>query len=146
MTFQSTRDVVKRVMPLLDQLATETIDKARLLQYLSASAAVDWRLLDVVGDSVDGHERSITYRDRASGEEHTLVYPAVLSASMRDLVLAEYKRLAVSKPLTSMDVRLFDYLFGRSHCDLCAYRGAQFEHFHRECHFAGRPVNFTPEE
>ncbi|MCO5175853.1 MAG: hypothetical protein M9890_02620 [Thermomicrobiales bacterium] len=145
MTYQATRDVVRRVMPLLDKLATETIDKARLLQYLSASAAVDWKLLDIVADRVNGGERSITYRDRKSGEAHTLVYPAVLSESMRDLVLAEYKRLAVSKPLTSMDVQLFDQLFGRSHCDLCAYRGEQFDQFHRECHFAGHPVNFTPE-
>lgn len=126
MTYQSTRDVVRRVMPLLDKLATESIDKARLLQYLSASAGVDWNLLKIVADRVVDGQRTITYRDRISGEEHTLVYPALLSDSMHDLVLAEYKRLAVSKPLTSMDVRLFNQLFGRSHCDLCAYRGEQF--------------------
>ncbi len=37
-----TQDVVQRVRPLLERLATRTIDRARLLQYLSAMAGVDW--------------------------------------------------------------------------------------------------------
>lgn len=40
MTYRATRDVVRRVMPLIDRLATRSIDKARLLQYLSAKAGV----------------------------------------------------------------------------------------------------------
>lgn len=144
MTYKSTRDVVRRVMPLLDQLATRSIDKARLLQYLSAAAGVDWGVLEVVAERVEDDERVITYRDRASGAEHSLVYPAVLQTDLHDLVLTEYKRLAVDRPLSSMDERLFDHFYGRSHCDRCAYRGPAHAQIHAECHFAGHPINFEP--
>lgn len=144
MTYKSTHDVVRRVMPLLEQLANRTIDKARLLQYLSAAAGVDWHVLEVVADSREHEERIITYRDRASGAEHSLVYPDMLGADIHDLVLTEYKRLAVDRPLTSMDERLFDYLYGRSHCDRCVYRGPTFAQIHAECYFAGHPINFEP--
>ena len=112
MTYKSTRDIVRRVMPLLDQLATRSIDKARLLQYLSAAA------------------------------EHSLAYPGVLPAELHDLVLAEYKRLAVDRPLSSMDERLFVHFYGHSHCDRCVYRGPGNAQIHAECFFAGYPVNF----
>ncbi len=145
MTYKSTRDVVRRVMPLLDQLATRSIDKARLLQYLSATAGVDWGVLEVVADQQDAGERVITYRDRASGAEHSLVYPGTLTAELHDLVLAEYKRLAVDRPLSSMDERLFDRFYGRSHCDRCAFRGPAYAQIHAECYFAGHPINFEPD-
>lgn len=145
MTYKSTRDVVRRVMPLLDQLASRSIDKARLLQYLSAAAGVDWGVLDVVEEHLEGGERVITYRDRVSGAEHSLVYPSVLPEDLHDLVLAEYKRLAVDRPLTSMDRRLFDRFYGRSHCDRCAYRGPSNAQIHAECFFAGHPINFEPQ-
>ena len=45
MTLKATQDVVRRVMPLLERLATRSIDKARLLQYLSARAGADWGCL-----------------------------------------------------------------------------------------------------
>ncbi len=47
MTYKATQEVVQRVRPLLERLATRTIDKARLLQYLSAMAGVDWGVLRV---------------------------------------------------------------------------------------------------
>ncbi|HMM43643.1 MAG TPA: hypothetical protein PKA95_17250 [Thermomicrobiales bacterium] len=142
MTYKSTRDIVRRVMPLLDQLATRSIDKARLLQYLSAAAGVDWGVLQVVADDRTGDERVITYRDVANGAEHSLAYPGVLPAELHDLVLAEYKRLAVDRPLSSMDERLFVHFYGHSHCDRCVYRGPGNAQIHAECFFAGHPVNF----
>lgn len=145
MTYKATQDVVRRVMPLLEQLATRTIDKARLLQYLSASAGVDWGVMTVVSDTTDTSGRTITYRDVATGEDHSLRYPDVLSADLEELVIAEYKRLAVDKPLTVMDRRLFDLFFALTHCARCRYRGTAHAQIHRECHFAGFPVNFEPE-
>lgn len=145
MTYKSTRDVVRRVMPLLDRLATRSVDKARLLQYLSAAAGVDWGVLEVAGEqSIDG-ARVITYRDRASGAEHSLIYPAVLTVDLHDLVLAEYKRLAVDRPLSSMDRHLFARFYAESHCDRCIYRGPANAQIHAECFFAGYPVNFEPD-
>ncbi len=73
MVYKATRDVVQRVMPLLDQLAGQTIDKARLLQYLSARAGADWGVLRIVADRVaPGGEpgegdRLFTFQDIASG-------------------------------------------------------------------------------
>ncbi len=145
MTYKSTRDVVRRVMPLLDQLATRSIDKARLLQYLSAAAGVDWGVLEVVAEQKSGADRVITYRDRASGAQHSLVYPDVLAPELHDLVLAEYKRLAVDRPLSSMDERLFAHFYGRSHCDRCVFRGPGNAQIHAECFFAGHPINFEPD-
>jgi hypothetical protein len=144
MTYKATQDVVRRVMPLLEQMATRTIDKARLLQYLSASAGVDWGVMTVVSDETDDDGRTITYRDVSTGEEHSLRYPGVLPADLEELVIAEYKRLAVDKPLTIMDRRLFDRFFSLTHCARCRYRGPEHEQIHHECHFAGYPVNFEP--
>jgi hypothetical protein len=145
MAYKATQDVVRRVMPLLEQMATRTIDKARLLQYLSASAGVDWGVMQVVSDEMTDDGRVLTYRDVASGEEHKLRYPDVLPGDLEPLVVAEYKRLAVDKPLTKMDRRLFDHFFALSHCARCVYRGSQHEQIHSECHFAGYPINFEPE-
>lgn len=145
MAYKATQDVVRRVMPLLDQLATRTIDKARLLQYLAAAAGVDWGVIEIVRDVDDGAGRTITFRDRVSGAESELRYPEVLPVELEPLVLAEYKRLAVDRPLTTMDRALFDHFFALSHCARCRWRGPAHEQIHRECHFAGWPVNFEPE-
>jgi hypothetical protein len=145
MAYKATQDVVRRVMPLLEQLATRTIDKARLLQYLSATAGVDWGVMEIVSDAETTDGRIITFRDVANGTEHALRYPEVLPETLHGLVLDEYKRLAVDRPLTKMDRQLFDYFFALSHCARCAYRGAQHAQIHSECHFAGYPINFEPE-
>lgn len=145
MTYKATQDVVRRVMPLLEQLATRTIDKARLLQYLSAMAGVEWGVMTIESDLAVEGGRVITYRDKSSGETHALRYPDVLPVDLEPLVLAEYKRLAVDKPLTSMDQRLFDHFFALTHCSRCRYSGKQHSQIRRECHFAGYPVNFEPE-
>ncbi len=145
MTYKATQDVVRRVMPLLEQLATRTIDKARLLQYLSAMAGVDWGVMAVAADEQTDEGRVITFRDVVSGAEHELRYPDVLDASLHALVLAEYKRLAVDRPLTKMDRNLFDHFFALSHCARCRYRGPENAQIHSECHFAGYPINFESE-
>ncbi|HUG14605.1 MAG TPA: hypothetical protein VMM78_06260 [Thermomicrobiales bacterium] len=145
MTYKATQDVVRRVMPLLEQMATRTIDKARLLQYLSASAGVDWGVMTVVSDVTTADGRTITYQDAATDEKHSLRFPDVLPVELEDLVLAEYKRLAVDNPLTSMDRGLFEHFFALTHCSRCRYRGPQHNQIHRECHFAGYPVNFEAE-
>jgi hypothetical protein len=145
MAYKATQDVVRRVMPLLEQMATRTIDKARLLQYLSATAGVDWGVMQVVSDEMTDEGRVLTYRDVASGDEHKLRYPDVLPGDLEHLVVAEYKRLAVDKPLTKMDRRLFDHFFKLSYCSRCVYRGDQHEQIHSECHFAGYPINFEAE-
>lgn len=144
MTYKATQDVVRRVMPLLDHLATRTVDKARLLQYLSATAGVDWGIMRIVGDERSEQGRILTYQDVASGAEYQLRYPDVLEPELEPLVLDEYKRLAVDKPLTKMDRALFDRLFAASHCSRCAYLGDEHAQIHAECHFAGYPVNFEP--
>lgn len=152
MAYKATQDVVQRVMPLLNQLATRTIDKARLLQYLSARAGCDWGVLEIVSDmEVPGAgpgegDRRFVFRDRISREEHTLRYPSCLPTDMDALVRAEYKRLAVDKPLTIMDPGLFNAFYAASQCAHCRWRGDQYEPFHRECHFAGYPVNFEPDD
>lgn len=144
MTYKATQDVVRRVMPLLDHLATRTVDKARLLQYLSATAGVDWGIMRIVGDERSEQGRTLTYQDVTSGAEYQLRYPDVLEPELEPLVLAEYKRLAVDKPLTKMDRALFDRLFAVTHCSRCVYRSDEHAQIHAECHFAGYPVNFEP--
>jgi hypothetical protein len=69
----------------------------------------------------------------------------VLPGDLEALVVAEYKRLAVARPLTKMDRQLFDHFFSLSHCARCRYRGPANEQIHSECHFAGWPVNFEPD-
>lgn len=146
MTYKATQDVVRRVMPLLEQMATRTIDKARLLQYLSARAGVEWGVMSVVATEDTSEGRIFTFRDKISGAEHRLRYPDVLPLEWEHLVVAEYKRLAVDRPLTKMDRALFEHFFGLTHCARCRYRGPAFAQIHSECHFAGHPINFEPEE
>ena len=67
-------------------------------------------------------------------------------AEIEPLVLDEYKRLAGGRPLTMMALPLFEHFFNDTHCSRCRWRGDQYEQFHRECHFANRPVNFEPDE
>lgn len=142
MAYKATHAVVQRVMPLLEQMATRTIDKARLLQYLSASAGVDWGIMTVLSDVETEEGRTITYRDELSGNNYQLRYPEFLPDDLAPLVLAEYKRLAVDKPLTKMDQGLFEHFFALTHCSRCRYRGPEHSQIHSECHFAGFPINF----
>jgi hypothetical protein len=145
MAYKATHDVVQRVMPLLEQMASRTIDKARLLQYLSASAGVDWGIMTITADETTEEGRTITYRDELNGDSYQLRYPDFLADDLAPLVLAEYKRLAVDKPLTKMDRTLFDHFFALPYCARCKYRGPEHAQIHSECHFAGYPVNFEPE-
>ena len=150
MVYRATQDVVRRVMPLLDRLASRSIDKARLLQYLSARAGQEWGVLDLVVDTgaEHGEQRELTFRDRLSGDEHTIVYPGcllMLPDVLEPLVREEYCRLAMARPLTTMHPDLFAYFYQSSTCDHCRWRGPAFTQFHRECHFAGHPVNYEPE-
>ena len=136
-------------MPLLECLAERTIDKARLLQYLSARAGASWGALEVIGqtkalDETGQFVEAIDYRDPSTGAVSTILYPRCLDRDLDELVQAEYRRLAVAKPLTVMEPRLFDALFRESHCLHCRWHGPGYEQFHRECHFAGHPVNFEP--
>jgi hypothetical protein len=148
MTHKATQDVVRRVMPLLERMATRTIDKARLLQYLSARAGADWGALELVADTEeDGGAfgatgRVLVFRDRATGAEHPIRYPACLPAELEPLVREEYKRLATDRRLTLMDAALFAHFFQIGYCDRCRWRGPEHEQIHRECRFAGRPINF----
>jgi hypothetical protein len=149
MTHRATRDVVRRVMPLLEKVAPTTVDRARLLQYLSARAGVDWGAMEAVSDEaaepeVGAAPRRIVVRDSASGEARTIAYPSCLDPALEPLVIEEYKRLAVGDRLTLMAQPLFDHFFAESHCAGCRWRGAEFAPFHRECRFAGHPVNFEP--
>lgn len=148
MVYKATQDIVRRVMPLLDLLATRTVDKARLLQYLSARSGVDWGVLDLLLEEEDdaaeigATDRTLTFRDRSSGAEHRIRYPACLPPEIEPLVLEEYKRLAGGRPLSMMNPRLFDYFFAESHCARCRWRGEEHRQIRSECLFAGRPINF----
>ena len=150
MAYKATQEVVQRVRPLLDRLATRTIDKARLLQYLSAMAGVDWGILRLTGCAMiedDGQEIEIlTLEDVMTSERHHLHYPACLPRDLDQPVREEYKRLALNRRLTPMNQPLFDYLFGASHCATCRYAGAQHAQIHLECRYAGRPINYEPED
>jgi len=148
MTYKATQDVVRRVMPLLELVAVRTIDRARLLQYLSARAGEAWGALEVVGDTEEAEPalgasgRVVTFRDRASGAEHEIRYPATLDPAIEPLLVEEYQRLAADRRLSVMSEGLFRHFFEASYCDRCRWRGPGFEQFHRECRFAGHPVNF----
>ena len=137
-------EVVQRVLPLLERLSPRTVDKARLLQYLSARAAADWGVFLLVGEEAVGCERTLIYRDRVSQEERRVRYPDCLPADLEPDVVAEYKRLAMARPLTIMDSRLFARFFRAVACDKCEYDSTATRQICRECHFAGQPVNFTP--
>ena len=153
MAHKATQDVVRRVMPLLERMATRTIDKARLLQYLSARAGADWGVLEVVADTIEETRRGapsdagattrvLVFRDRATGAEHPIRYPACLPEAVEPLVREEYKRLAVDRPLTLMAEPLFRHFFEADFCARCRWRGPEHDQIHRECRFAGHPINF----
>jgi len=147
MVYKATQDVVRRVMPLLERMATRTIDRARLLQYLSARAGVDWGVLELVSDTgADaGSERELVFRDRGTRAEHAIRYPSCLPDEVDLLVQEEYKRLAADRPLSLMAEPLFAYFFRADYCDRCRWRSDVHAQFHRECRFAGHPVNFEPD-
>ena len=148
MVYSSTEEMVERVRPLLERLATRTIDKARLLQYLSARAGVDWGVFVPVRDEqlpdapIAATNRLLTLRDVASGIELEISYPACLPESLDQLVIDEYKRLAIDRPLTTMAEPLFCALFQTDYCDRCRWRDPIHAQIHHECHYAGHPVNF----
>ena len=64
MVYKATQDVVVRVRPLLDRLAARSVDKVRLLQYLSARAGEGWGVLELVADETSGAP------DAATGAGH----------------------------------------------------------------------------
>lgn len=149
MTHRATRDVVRRVMPLLERVAPTTVDRARLLQYLSARAGIDWGAMEAVADEaaepgLGAAPRQLVIRDGPSGEARAIAYPSCLDPALEPLVVEEYKRLAVGDRLTLMARPLFDHFYAESHCDRCRWRADEFAPFHRECRFAGHPVNFEP--
>ena len=149
MVYQATQDVVRRVLPLLEQLAQRSIDKARLLQYLAARSGVDWGVLELVGMEDEepvnaATERVLVVRDPISGQAHRVRYPACLPEAIEPMVRAEYQRLAKHDALSVMAGDLFAHLFAATHCESCAWRGPQHAQIHRECHYAGRPINYEP--
>ena len=150
MTYKATQEVVRRVMPLLERLATRSIDRARLLQYLSARAGADWGALEVVAEmevpepASGATARLLVFRDVLSGSEHPIRYPACLDPAIEPLVREEYKRLAADRRLSLMAEPLFRHFFAADYCDRCRWRGAAHEQIHRECRFAGSPINFEP--
>ena len=150
MTHRATRDVVRRVMPLLEKVAPTTVDRARLLQYLSARAGVDWGAMEAVAEetaeaALGAAPRQLVIRDGASGEARAIAYPSCLDPALEPLVVEEYKRLAVGNKLTLMSQSLFDHFYREGFCAHCRWRGEEFAPFHRECRFAGHPINFEPE-
>ena len=140
----TTREVVQRVLPLLERLSPRTLDKARLLQYLAARAAADWGVMTFEGEEGDDGERTLVFRDRASQEVRRIRYPDCLPAELEGDVLAEYKRLALARPLTTMEPRLFAFFFRAGFCDDCRFDAVEPGQICRECHFAGRPINYEP--
>ncbi len=140
----TTREVVQRVLPLLERISPRTIDKARLLQYLSARAAADWGMLVPVGEEHEEGVRLLVFQDRLSREMRRIRYPDCLPAGLEEDVLAEYKRLALASPLSMMPARLFAYFFRADHCDGCRYDAPAYAQVCRECHYAARPINFEP--
>jgi len=155
MTYRATNDVVRRVMPLIERLADRSVEKARVLQYLSAQAGVDWGVHVLVADerrmldtgAGPREVRELVYQDRASGAEHTLRYPEALASLPPEIVgllVEEYKRLAVDRPLTMMAEPLFAWFYAESACATCRWRGPEHAQLHLECRFAGYPVNAEP--
>ena len=140
----TTREVVQRVLPLLERISPRTLDKARLLQYLSARASTDWGIFAFIGEEQHAGERTLVFEDRLSREVRRVRFPDCLPAGLEGDVLAEYKRLALNTPLSSMGAALFAHFYRADHCDACRYDGAASRQVCRECHFAGRPLNFEP--
>jgi hypothetical protein len=154
MVYKATRDVVHRVLPLLERLAARSVDQTRLLKYLSARVGQTWGVLELVREepsdpisaAFDGSPRVLTFRDRLSSAEYQIRYPACLPPELETLVLEEYERLALDRPLSTMSPALFAHFYEASHCRHCRWRGPAYDQFHRECRFAGKPVNFEPDD
>jgi hypothetical protein len=152
MVYRATEEVVQRVMPLLELLAHRTIDKARLLQYLSARAGIDWGVLELIEERIeprgdcDSDAVTLVVRDRAANEVREIPRPGSLPLALDGLVRDEYKRLATAPPLSMMAEPLFVALFGETHCSRCRWQGLDHAQVQRECRYAGRPVNFEPED
>lgn len=149
MASRQTDDLVQRVLPLLATLAPTSLDRARLLQWFSGMTGVSWGVMDLVGPApplAADEARRLVVRDRASGAEHVVIWPASVDPAIERLACEEYQRLALARPLTLMGEPLFAALFGASHCAHCRWRGEEFAAFHRECRYAGRPVNFEEEK
>lgn len=150
MIYRATQDVVQRVRPLLERLATRTIDKARLLQYLSAMAGVDWGVLHLSARETISEGgvavEILTLADQASGETYQLHYPQCLPRALDAAVREEYKRLALDRRLTTMNQPLFEHFYGASHCARCRWSGPEHAQIHLECRFAGHPINFEAAE
>jgi hypothetical protein len=147
MAYKATQDVVRRVMPLLALFSSRTVDRARLLQYLSARSGIDWGVLELADErweepSAGGSDRVLVVRDRATGNVHRVRYPSCLPEAIEPLVREEYKRLASGNDLTLISEELFQHFYGRSHCASCAWQGERYRQFHIECRYAGRPVNY----
>lgn len=138
----TTREVVQRVLPLLERISPRTVDKARLLQYLSARAAADWGMLAPAGEEGEAGERLLLFEDRISHELRRIRYPDCLPAALEEEVLTEYKRLALGTPLSLMPARLFDHFFRADYCAACRYDGPGESQICRECRYAARPINF----
>ena len=142
----TTQEVVQRVRPLLELLSSRSVDKARILQYLSARAGVDWGALTFIGEEGEEGARLLVFQDRVNQEYRRVRYPDCLPPDLEDEILADYKRRALGRKLSTMAPRLFAHFFGDEFCGRCHF------HFHaattdqvcQECRFAGRPINFEP--
>ena len=148
MVYKATEDVVQRVMPLIELLAHRTIDKARLLQYLSARAGIDWGALELIEErfaaGLGGAQDQLVLvvQDNAAGEVREIPRPECLPGMLESMISDEYKRLATASPLSMMAEPLFDALFGETFCSKCRWQGPAHAQVHRECRYAGRPINF----
>ena len=65
-----------------------------------------------------------------------------LPAEIERMLIEEYKRLAVDRPLTMVAEPLFAWFYADAFCARCRWRGAEHAQLHVECRFAGHPVNF----
>jgi hypothetical protein len=148
----TTQEVVQRVRPLLELLSSRSVDKARLLQYLSARAGVDWGALTFIGEEGEEGARLLVFQDRVNQEYRRVRYPDCLPPDLEAEILADYKRRALGRKLSTMAPRLFAHFFRDEFCGRC-----RFDHLDRldadaavtdqvchECRFAGRPINFEP--
>src|SRR5688500_2236187 len=101
MVYKSTEAMVQRVRPLLERRAIERIARARLLQYLSARSGIEWGVCTLVREErlpeapPAATTRLLVVRDRYSGAEHAISYPSCLPEPLDQLVIDEYKRLAI---------------------------------------------------
>jgi hypothetical protein len=133
-------------------MAPRTIDRVRLLYYLSARAGEEWGLLELIGETtaatpaIGASGRVLIYRNRETGALDQVLYPLCLDKALEPMLLAEYKRIATEGPLSLMSEATFESLYAEEMCGQCRWRREGFAQFHLECRFAGRPINFEPME